>query len=149
MKIVIDGDACPVIGQTVELAKKYKVEAIIVCDVAHVINSEYAKTIVVETSRDSADLKISNITTPHDIVVSADTGLAAICLGLGAFVISPNGQLFDQNNIMWKLTSRYENQKLIRHHKYPKKHLKKRTAQDNDIYYAALEQLLRGENICK
>ena len=38
MKILIDGDGCPVIRETIELAEKYNIKAMLVCDTAHMFD---------------------------------------------------------------------------------------------------------------
>ena len=35
MKILIDGDGCPVIGITIEVAKKFNKDVVIICDTSH------------------------------------------------------------------------------------------------------------------
>ncbi|MFW6410338.1 MAG: hypothetical protein ACOCZR_04775 [Halanaerobiales bacterium] len=43
MRILIDGDACPVIEEAEEIAKQYKLELIIFTDITHQLTSDYAK----------------------------------------------------------------------------------------------------------
>ena len=38
MKILIDGDGCPVIDLTIKVARKYGIEVVIFCDTAHMID---------------------------------------------------------------------------------------------------------------
>lgn len=47
MKILIDADGCPVVKQTIEIAKENKIEVVVFCDTSHIINSDYAKIITV------------------------------------------------------------------------------------------------------
>ncbi len=42
MKILIDADGCPVVKQTIEIAKENRIEVIVFCDTSHIINSDYA-----------------------------------------------------------------------------------------------------------
>lgn len=42
MKIYIDADGCPVIDLTINTAKKYGVECVILCDTSHRIERENA-----------------------------------------------------------------------------------------------------------
>lgn len=48
MKILIDADSCPVVKQTIEIAKENKIEIIVFCDTSHIINNDYAKIITVQ-----------------------------------------------------------------------------------------------------
>ena len=38
MRILIDADGCPVVDETVSLAKEFSLECIILCDTAHYFN---------------------------------------------------------------------------------------------------------------
>lgn len=83
MKIFIDGDGCPVIDLTISMAKNYGLECIIICDTAHSIERDDAKTITVSKGRDSADFYLVNMLSKEDICVTQDYGLAAMCLSSG------------------------------------------------------------------
>ena len=59
MKILIDADGCPVVKQTIEIAKEKQIEVMVFCDTSHIINSDYAKTVTV--SKGEKTLKIIDI----------------------------------------------------------------------------------------
>lgn len=40
MKILVDADACPVIGITERIAEEYGIPVILLCDTSHVLYSE-------------------------------------------------------------------------------------------------------------
>lgn len=119
MKIYIDADGSPVVKLAVDIAEDYNLEAIIVKNYAHQINSDYAKVISVDVADDSADLYIVNHLNKGDIVVTQDYGLAALCLTKNAFPITQNGLIFTNQNIDGMLNSRYIHRELrnqgIRH----------------------------------
>ena len=106
MKILVDADACPVVEITINLAKKYNYECILVCDTSHVINRTNAKTVTVDTANDSADFKLVNMTDKGDVVVTGDYGLAAMCLSRCAIVLNHNGLIYNSENIDNLLFSR-------------------------------------------
>ncbi len=58
MKILIDADGCPVVKQTIEIAKENKIDIIVFCDTSHIINSDYAKTVTVSKGADSVDFAL-------------------------------------------------------------------------------------------
>ena len=91
MKIIVDGDACPGISIITNIAKKYELEVIIYCDINHYITVNYGEVRVVDSGFQSVDMKVVNECSNGDIIVSQDYGVAAICLGKKANVISPKG----------------------------------------------------------
>ena len=46
MNILIDADGCPVVDLTLQIAKRFVVPVIILCDTAHQIEREGAQTLV-------------------------------------------------------------------------------------------------------
>ena len=140
MKIFIDGDGCPVIDLTISMAKNYGLECIIICDTAHSIERDDAKTITVSKGRDSADFYLVNMLSKEDICVTQDYGLAAMCLSKKAFALN--------QNIDSLLQSRYQAQK-IRRAGGRLKGPTKRTAEQNEKFKISLENLImrikRGE----
>ena len=73
MKIFIDGDGCPAIDLTISMAKNYGLECIIICDTAHSIERDDAKTITVSKGRDSADFYLVNMLSKGEYM--CNTGL--------------------------------------------------------------------------
>ena len=55
MKIYIDGDGCPVIDNTIKIAKQYNLECIIITDTAHIFNKFDVKIVTVSKGADSVD----------------------------------------------------------------------------------------------
>ena len=80
MKILIDADGCPVVDIAVGTARKSGIECTIICDTAHSIKRDGAKTIIVDKGADSADFRLVNLVSRGDIVITQDYGLAAMCL---------------------------------------------------------------------
>ena len=99
MKLWIDADACPVVNEAIGVAKNHHIEVTLVCDDAHVMQREGAQTITVLRGADSADLKLVNLLSRGDAVVTQDYGLAALCLARGAKVLDPNGRRYTNDNI--------------------------------------------------
>lgn len=111
MKIVVDADACPVKELIEKIAKKYHLEVIMISNHHHVIQSDYAQVVVVDGASQSADIAITNISNCGDIVVTQDYGLASMVLGKRALAISPNGKIYDNENIEGLLMQRFVNYK--------------------------------------
>lgn len=80
MKIFVDADACPVVRIVEEVAEKYRVDVVLLCDTNHILVSDYSEVIVVGAEADAVDYKLISICHKGDIVVSQDYGVAAMAL---------------------------------------------------------------------
>ena len=76
MAILIDADGCPVVDLTLQIAKRFGVPVIILCDTSHQIEREGAQTLVFDKGADSVDFALVNRVKPGDVVVTQDYGLA-------------------------------------------------------------------------
>ena len=142
MRILIDADACPVTDIAIELAIKYKLEVVLVCDTSHVMEKQGASTIIVEKGADSADFRLVNMIERGDVVITQDYGLAALALSMGGQPISQNGMHYTTDNIDGLLHTRYLNKKLLRAGKRVKGP-PKRTAEQDVLFRQAFERLLK------
>lgn len=145
MKIFIDADGCPVVGIAVRTAVKYDVECTIICDTAHSIKYEGAKTITVGKGADSADLRLVNLVSAGDIAVTQDYGLAAMCLSRKAVVLNQDGRRYTEDNISGLLEFRAVSAK-IRRSGGRTKGMPKRTPQQDKDFERALNELIGEKN---
>ena len=109
MKILVDADACPVKQIIEKIARQCGLEVIMVSNPHHVIESTYARVILVDFSPEAADIAIVNRTNKGDVVVTQDYGLAAMVLSRQAKAIPPDGKVYDEGNIDTLLSWRYLN----------------------------------------
>lgn len=109
MKILIDGDACSVIGLTEMVARSANIPCHIYCDSSRVIESDYSEIHIVGTARDATDFAIINKCDNNDIVITNDSGLAAMVLAKKGYAIKSNGIEYDKTNINQFLNRRYVN----------------------------------------
>ena len=107
MKILIDADACPVVKQVEEIAKKHNIETIIFSDTSHIFNSDYCEVRVVDQGADAVDFAIMSVCKAGDIVVTQDYGVAAMALGKGAKAIHHSGMEYTEANIDRLLMDRH------------------------------------------
>ncbi|MBE5926169.1 MAG: hypothetical protein E7270_04320 [Lachnospiraceae bacterium] len=107
MRILVDGDACPVVKEIEEIAMKYNVHVIVFADTAHVISSDYCEVKVVDKGPDAVDFAIMSVCKESDIVVTQDYGVAAMALGKKARVIHQSGIEYTDKNIDRLLMDRY------------------------------------------
>lgn len=105
--ILIDGDSCPRLQQTEKIAKEYNIECHIFCNTHSYLDSDYSTIHIVGDGPDAADFAIIKMCNPNDIVITSDSGLAAMVLSRGAFAVSYKGFEFTKSNIDSYLNSRY------------------------------------------
>ena len=144
MKILIDADACPVTRIAVEIAKEFGLECILFCDTSHIININYATTVIVSKGNDSADFALVNKIIEGDIAITQDYGLASMCLGKKAFVINQNGLEYTNDNIVYLMESRYESHKLRRSGKH-QKGPKPRNEEQDKAFISSFRKLILRE----
>ena len=119
MNILIDADGCPVVDLTLQIAKRFGISVIILCDTSHQIEREGAQTLVFDKGSDSVDFALVNRVKPGDVVVTQDYGLASMCLAKRVRVLNQNGLEYTADNIDALMLRRYESKKLLRAGKHP------------------------------
>ena len=140
-QVLIDADGCPVVDLTLQIAKRFGVPVIILCDTAHQLEREGAQTLVFDKGADSVDFALVNRVKPGDLVVTQDYGLASMCLARCARVLNQNGLEYTADNMDALMLRRYENKKLLRAGKHPKGSPKRTKAQD-EAFASTLTSLL-------
>lgn len=140
MKILIDGDGCPVIDIAISVAKKFNIEVVIMCDTSHIFNKEGAKTMVFSKGADSVDFALINYLEKEDVVITQDYGLAAMAMNKASYVINQNGMIYNDENIDRLLYSRHISKK-IRKSGGRTKGPKKRTKEDDLNFERTLTEI--------
>ena len=107
MKIMIDGDACCVIETIEKISRANGLECHVYFDTQHMLSPDYAIPHIVDKGDNSADLRIANNCNKNDIVITNDTGLAAMILARQGLVMSSRGIEYTEHNIMSYLNKRY------------------------------------------
>lgn len=143
MKILVDADACLVLGLLKSLQKEWACEIILVSDYLHDLQAYGLTHIEVSKEKDSADRKILSLLDKGDILVTNDLPLAALALVKGAKVLSFSGNIYTAENIDALLFARHLNAKARRGGERVKGP-KKRTKQEDEQFLGALLQLLNG-----
>ena len=141
MKLYVDADGCPVVGQVIEAGKRHGLEVVLLCDTAHQLEREGATTITVSKGADSVDFRLVNLVEPGDIVVTQDYGLAAMCLARKALVLNQNGMEYTAKNIDSLLLARHTARK-IRSAGGRLRGPAKRTREQNQAFVEGMERLL-------
>ncbi|NBG86916.1 YaiI/YqxD family protein [Isachenkonia alkalipeptolytica] len=140
-RIWIDADGCPVVKETIALAKEYRLPVTLVKNHSIQLESDYATIVTVEVSRDAADFYILTRMHPEDIVVTQDNGLCAMVISKKGHCIDQNGKIITEDQIHFLLQSRHVSRKeRMQNLKGPK--IKKREDRDNLLFTTALKKLL-------
>lgn len=112
LRILIDADGCPVVDETLKIAKQFALECLILCDTSHRFEREDAQTLVFSKGADSVDFALVNLLRPGDVVVTQDYGLAAMCLARSALVLNQDGMEYTADNIDALLLARHTAKKI-------------------------------------
>lgn len=143
MHIYVDADACPVIRIVENIARKYNIETTLICDINHVLTSDYSDVVTVSAGADAVDFKLVNLCTRDDIVVTQDYGVAAMALSKGAYAIHQSGKWYTNDNIDRMLMQRHITKCAKR--ASSKNHIngpKKRSNEDNIHFAESFEKLV-------
>lgn len=144
IRVLVDADACPVVRIVEEIAEKYRVPVILLCDTNHILYSDYSEVRTIGAGADAVDFALVNLCTREDIVVTQDYGVAAMALGRGAKGIHQSGMLYTEDNIDRLLMERHLAKKArMSKAKHHLKGPKKRTSEDDERFAEAFERLLK------
>ncbi|HEX3026126.1 MAG TPA: YaiI/YqxD family protein [Clostridia bacterium] len=141
MKILVDADACPVKNIILKIAKQYGIRVIMLIDTSHRLNDGYSEIVTVDQARDSVDFALIQRTSPGDLVVTQDFGVAAMALAKGARALNQNGLIFDDSNMDGLLYERHISQK-IRRSGGRTSNAPRRNRQDDERFESAFRSLL-------
>lgn len=109
VKIWVDADACPNVIKEIlfRAANRVKIPLTLVANqYIQIPKSPFIKNMRVEKGFDVADQRIVELVNKGDLVITADIPLAAEAIERGAYVISPRGVEYDENNIRQRLGMR-------------------------------------------
>src|SRR5680860_1729231 len=108
--LYIDAHACPVTRDAISTARSHDIPVMLVSnesqDLGRHTQRRGVESVQVGAGRDAADFAIVERLAQEDIVVTGDTGLAAMVLGKGAQAISPRGRIFSTITIDAELALR-------------------------------------------
>lgn len=107
IRILVDGDACPVKDETYKVAWRHEVAVVVVSNSPfRVPVHPLVRRVVVDGGFDAADDWIAGEAGPRSVVITADILLADRCLKAGAVVLSGNGKPFTTSSIGGQIATR-------------------------------------------
>lgn len=141
--VLVDGDACPVKDEALEIAIRHGASTILVSN-GGLRPSRYpgARIVTVAAGADAADNWIAENATEGDVVITADIPLAARALERGARVLNPDGRSLTSESIGTALSIRAFKQHL-RETGESKGYNRNFTPADRSRFRQALDLLLR------
>ncbi len=144
MKIWVDADACPVVIKDIlyKAAERTKLQLTLVANSSlRVPKSPFIHFIHVPQGPDKADDEIVEQVRPEDLVITADIPLAAQVVKKGGIALNPRGEVYTENNIQERLSTRdfLENLRLNGVETGGPPAL---TAQDKQVFANKLDQIL-------
>ncbi len=109
MKVLVDADACPTVIKEIlfKAAQRTKIELVLIAN--HAMRIPPAPNITfmqVPAGFDIADNEIVKRCDNNDLVITSDIPLAAEIIEKGGRVLSPRGELLDEQNIRGRLNTR-------------------------------------------
>lgn len=145
MRILIDGDACPVMNLAIEIAKCNQIEVVIFCDTAHYMERSDVKVVIVSKGSDAVDFKLVNELQKGDILITQDYGLAAMGLAKKGYPIHQNGFRYTDKNMDQLLFTRHLG-KEVRRQGGRTKGPSKRGKEQDEAFRNGLVQLIHELN---
>lgn len=143
MKILVDADACPVVGIIEKVAKEYQMEVTLFCDTCHILNSDYSEIVTVSKGSDAVDFMIVQRGKKGDLVVTQDYGVAAMALGKGLSALHQSGKRYTNENIDQMMFERHMAKKARRASSHFRgKGPKKRTKEDDERFEESLRSII-------
>ncbi len=142
MTVYVDADACPVTRIAEDIARRYGLPVVLLCDTNHVLTSSYSTVKVIGAGADAVDLALINLCQRGDIVITQDYGVAALALGKRAYAIHQSGRWYTDENIDGLLMERHLAKKARRSGKHHLKGPAKRTEEDDRHFAESFEKLI-------
>ena len=142
MNVYIDADACPVTRIAEEIARRYAVPVMLLCDTSHVLSSDYSTVRTVGAGADAVDSALIKLGRRGDSGGTQDYGVAALALGKGARAIHQSGRWYTDENIDNLLMERHLAGKARRSGKHHLKGPARRTAEDDRRFAESFERMI-------
>lgn len=114
MRVIIDGDACPVKEIIYTICGQRQVPVTLVTSYDHSSSRvpKNVEIVYVDRGQDAADFKIISLLREGDILVTQDYGLASLALPKKARVLHHSGKEYTQTTIDMLLESRHVSAKM-------------------------------------
>ncbi|QUI20817.1 YaiI/YqxD family protein [Vallitalea pronyensis] len=143
MRILVDGDACPVKEIIIRVAKAYGIPVDMYIDSSHYFQDDYCRTIIIGKGKDAVDFALISRAARGDLIITGDYGVATMALSKGAYCIHPNGFIYSNDNMDRLLMERHLSAKARKAKKSYTK-MKKRSVEQDRLFEQKLIGLLEN-----
>lgn len=109
MRIWIDGDGCPksIRKIIIKAGERRKIPVIFISDRSlPEIKRSWGELVLVESGDQAVDRYLTQVVEKDDLVITKDIPLAADCIEKGALVMDDRGNLYTEDNIGERLSTR-------------------------------------------
>ena len=145
MRILVDGDACPVKKEIKKISLKYSIDVIYYTSVSHyTFDKLFHNTIYLDNEAQEVDIRIINDITKEDLLITDDYGLACATLEKCKAVLSSSGNIYTKDNIELLLYQRHLAQ-LGRKKREKVSNKKKRNEEADEHFYQILKTVVEKE----
>jgi uncharacterized protein YaiI (UPF0178 family) len=113
-RIFVDGDGCPVLEEIIHCASEFKCPVLFVHSYAHSRSDllpTFVQEVITDPDREAVDMEICNRSSTGDITVTQDLGLAGLLLAKGGVVLSPRGNIIENEQVDFLLDRRHDEAK--------------------------------------
>ena len=145
-RLFVDADGFPHLESTIDIALKLGINIVVAGNMTQNLGRlegiDGLQIIEVSDGMDAADFAILNHMETGDIVLTIDTGLAALVLGKGGVAIDPGGHLYGEEGINGRLLARHVGRK-VRRSGGRTKGKKKISQLDREKYAHKIEAMLK------
>lgn len=142
MRILVDGDACPVKKEIKKISLKYFIDVIYYTSVSHyTFDKLFHNTVYLDNQSQEVDIRIINDITKEDLLITDDYGLACATLQKCKAVLSSSGTMYTKDNIELLLYQRHLAQ-IARKKREKVSNKKKRNEEINEHFYEMLKTVV-------
>ncbi|MCS4486450.1 YaiI/YqxD family protein [Staphylococcus americanisciuri] len=151
-RILVDGDACPVVDTIVEVSAQVAISVLLFRSYDHFTYKMYPEHVhikYIDGGRDAVDFALLHEVQHTDIVVTQDYGLASLVLNKATTVLHHTGYQYTTQNIEQLLLQRFYNQQERQATKRYGKGPKPFTHAQRQTFKASLLQILKQQTLDK
>jgi len=147
MKILVDGDSCPVLDIIINFARDNDLSLLVFFDINHEPALDYGTSVLVDLENQEINQEILSRIETQDLVITQDYGLASQVLDRGAYAVNQQGLIYTAVNLKRLLSQRKARDRKRRAESgnndkpLTRQRKKERTWQDDVKFYRALKEV--------
>jgi uncharacterized protein YaiI (UPF0178 family) len=150
VRLLVDGDASGRRDIILDLAEEFDVEVHWACNIFQKAPVQEPGrnyrlfSYIADNERDAADLKLMNLASRGDLLITSDLGLAVVCTSKGCAALSPRGLWFREEDLARMMEFRHLRAKAKRRGEFVGGGPKKAKLWDEERFENELRRALEG-----